>query len=48
MGAPKEKRHDLDPPQSKRSRDGAPTVLSDLNARIVVASENESHVHEVY
>ena len=47
MGILKEKRPELDPPHSKKSRDGVHTVLCDLDARILLASANESDIHEV-
>ena len=47
MGVPKEKRPNLDPPHSKRSRDGAHTVSCDLDAKIVVASQMEPDIYEV-
>lgn len=47
MGIPKEKRSDFEPPYSKRSRDGVHTVLCDFDARILVASDDESGIHEV-
>lgn len=47
MGISKEKRHELDPPHSRRSRDGVHTIFYDFDARTVVASENEHHIHEL-
>ena len=46
MGILKEKRPELDPPHSKKSRDGVHTVLCDLDARIQVASANKSDIHQ--
>lgn len=47
MGGQKEKRSDFDPPHSKMSRDGVHTVVCGLEARTVVASENECDTHEL-
>lgn len=41
MGNHKEKRSELDPPHSKRSREGVHTVLRSLEARTFTATENE-------
>lgn len=41
MGNHKEKRSELDPPHSKRSREGVHTILRSLEARIFSATENE-------
>lgn len=46
MGSQKGKRPELDPPHSKRSREGVRTVLCDLDATIVVAPENKSDSKE--
>ena len=40
MGGQSEKRPELDPPYSKRSRDGVHTVLYDLTANFVVDSKD--------
>ena len=41
MGNHKEKRSELDPPHSKRSREGVHTVFFSLDAGTLTATENK-------